>query len=216
METKTKTKTEGRAKPRPMKVTGKKYASVSEMVRDTSDPEFADEFDAYQAERRMVNCLTVVRCTNGMSQTELAGRMGCGQSKVSKMESSVDADLNFGDMIAYALALKQTVHIAFSPERRSGADHIRFHIACIKQELDRLVKVAGDDKAIGDGVEAFAIEQVLSMLAMVETSLDRLPHRVDQGGAALSVEVEGDRGRRLSTDGPKRARRTSKKAVATS
>lgn len=215
MDTTRKTTTK-KVKDRPMKVVGKKYPGVSELVRDTCEPEFADEFDTYQAERGLVNSLTVVRCANGVSQAELAGRMRCGQPKVSRMESSVDADLNFGDITSYAFALKQSVHITFSPARKNGVDHIRFHVECIKHELDRLVKVAGDDRRTGDGVEAFAIETLQNMVTMFEGSLDRLPHRTQQSDAAVSVEVEveGERGQRLPLDVPKRARKPSRKIAS--
>jgi transcriptional regulator with XRE-family HTH domain len=207
------TTTKKRATDRPMKVVGRKYASVSDLVRDTSDVEFADDFDKYQADRQLVNCLTVIRCTNELSQAKLAERMGCFQSKISKMESSVDADLNFGDVIKYAMGLKQGVHITFSPLRKNGADHIRFHIECIKHELDRLVKIAGNDPAFGNGIEAFAIEQVQNMVQFVDALLDKLPHRIHQSSGGVAVEAEGEHGERLPLDMPKRSRKTPKKAA---
>ena len=88
------------------------------------------------------------------------------------MESSVDADLNFGDIIESASALKQAVFIAFSPARKSRVDQIRFHIECIKDQLDRLGKIAGDDRTIGDGVEGYAIETVENLVRLIEQSLE--------------------------------------------
>jgi hypothetical protein len=202
-----------KAKDRPMKVVGRKYASVSDLVHDTSDAETAEAFDKYQADRVLVNCLTVIRCANEISQEKLAERMECFQSKVSRMESSVDADLNFGDIIKYASSLKQGVHIIFSPRRKNGADHIRFHIGCIKHELEKLVEIAGNDPEIGGGVEVFAIEQAQNIIAMVEATLDRLPHRIQQGNGGVAVEAEGERGERLPVDMPKRSRANSKKAM---
>ena len=78
----------------PMKVVGKKYASVSELVRDISDTEVADDFDKYQGDRRLVNCLTIIRCSNEVSQAELANRMGCAsqrypRSRVRRMRISI-------------------------------------------------------------------------------------------------------------------------------
>ena len=93
--------TKNKTKAKVMKVIGKKYANVSDLVRDTSEREFADEFDKYQADRTLVNCLKVLRTAHGVTQAELASRMGCVQSKVSKLESSTDAELNFGDAICY-------------------------------------------------------------------------------------------------------------------
>ncbi len=197
----------------PMKVVGKKYASVSELVRDISDTEVADDFDKYQGDRRLVNCLTIIRCSNEVSQAELANRMGCAQSKISKIESSTDADLNFGDVASYALAINQSIQIMFSPSRKNGADHIRFHVGCIKHELDQLVRIAGDDKDICDGVEAFAVETVQKLVATIETTLDKLPHRLDQSSSRVSVEAEGERGQRLRTDMPRSVRRRKKNAM---
>ena len=193
---------------------GRKYASVSELVRDTAEPEFADEFDQYQDDRKLVNVLTVLRCAHEVSQVELAKRMDCVQSKLSKMESSVDADLNFGDIIKYASALKQSVFIAFSPARKSRVDQIRFHIECIKDQLDRLGKIAGDDRTIGDGVEGYAIETVENLVRLIEQSLERLPHRIQQADALVSVEVQCEGGQRLRLDRPKRVRKSHRKAAA--
>ena len=88
-----------------MKLTGKSYESVSEMVRDLSDEGFADNFKRYQAERRLINLLVVHRCFKGISQEVLAERMGCKKAKVVKMESSPDVKILTNDFISYAKAL---------------------------------------------------------------------------------------------------------------
>ncbi len=198
---------------KPMRIVGKKFSSVSALVHASTDPEFADEFDRYQEERRLVNCLTTIRCSSGVSQDELANRMKCGQSKISRVESSIDSDLNFGDIVAYALALKRGVYVEFGQTQRTAANRVRFHVACIKRELDNLSSTAGNDKVIGEGIEAFGIEQIQKMVDMIEGILDRLPHRAEQAGPPVSVEAEGERGQRLSVDGPKRVRRTTPKKV---
>jgi hypothetical protein len=197
----------------PMKVVGRKYASVSELVRDTSDAGFADEFDKYQADRGLVNCLTIIRCANGVSQVELAKRMDCAQSKISKMETSADADLSFGDVVSFALALQQSIRISFSPSRKNGSDHIRFHVECIKHALDGLVRINGDDKDTCDDVEAFAIQTVQNMVTAIESALDKLPHRMQQPSSPVSVEAEGERGQRLRLDLPRSLRRRTKKSL---
>jgi len=127
MMTKTK-ETAKKAMDRPMRVVGKKYASVSALVRDTAEAEVANKFDKYQADRRLINCLTVIRCANEVTQVELAKRMDCAQSKVSKMESSTDADLNFGDIIS--------LHYVRAGEKERSRPHPiphRMHQARVRQ-----------------------------------------------------------------------------------
>jgi hypothetical protein len=129
-QTKAKTK-----EARSPKLSGKSYTSVSEMIRDTCDPDFADEFDAHLDGRRLIKSLTLARIKAEMTQTALASGMGCGQAKVSKMERSMDADVSFGDISAYAKALGLSPFIAFLPEAATQADRIRFHADAIKEEL---------------------------------------------------------------------------------
>ena len=94
------------------------------------------------------------------------------------MESSTDADLSFGDILRFALALNQSIQIVFSPSSKNVAGQIRFHLECIKNELNSLVKITGDDKNISAGVEAFAIQTVQSLVATIESALEKLPHRM--------------------------------------
>ena len=196
------------AKRRPMKVVGKKYANVSDLVRDTSELDFAAAFETYQSDRLLITALTVIRGTNEVTQTELAERMRCAQSKVSKMEASTDADLNVGDVIEYVKGLNQSARITFTPVDASEADPIRFHLGCIKHELAMREKLAIGET--GDGLEAFAVGQVQAMVKLIEATLVNLPHRDRPAGYHLSVDVEGKSGLRVPIDVPRVSRRTKK------
>jgi transcriptional regulator with XRE-family HTH domain len=149
---------------------------------------------------------------SGVSQVELAKRMGCAQSKVSKMETSTDQDLNFGDVISYASAMRQSVQIRFSPATKNSADDIKYHVECIKHELDRLVQSAGDNKEARNGVEAFAIQTAQRLIANIESTLDALPHRIERRSVPVTVAAEGERGERLRSDAPGHSLRRKKKS----
>ncbi len=123
------------------------------------------------------------------------------------MENSLDADLNFGDFVTYAQALGKSVRIFLTPGNVKRADHIRFLASCIKHELDELVKLAGDDQKIGDGIESFAIDQMQKMVTMIVDSIDKLPHRAGLTSPPVSVEVEENGGKRMPIDSPKRKKR---------
>lgn len=203
-------------KDKPMKIVGKAYASVSDMVRDTCDTDFADEFDKHLTEHRISKILTVTRCSKGLTQADLGEKMDCGQAKVSKMERTPDVDLHLGDIFKYVLALDHVMHVVFMPGSSNAVDHIRFHMNSIKHELGRLVKLAGADRTIGDGVEAYAIDNVGKYIEMIDATLNKLPHRAQQRRSPVCVEVEGERGERLPLDAPKRVRKPSRKTVPAS
>jgi transcriptional regulator with XRE-family HTH domain len=87
-------------------VTKGSHQSVSEMVSDLlgDDPDFVKQFENRLAERELVKALTIARCRAGLTQEQLAEKMGCGQSKLSKLESGIDSDMRIGDILAYLKA----------------------------------------------------------------------------------------------------------------
>ena len=70
---------------------GKKYASVSDMLADNAPTaEFREEFEAQVAKRRVIKHLIALRIANGMSQKDIADRVECSQSCISKLEHGMD------------------------------------------------------------------------------------------------------------------------------
>ena len=65
-----------------------------------------------------------MRTVRGMSQVELGEKMGCTQSKVSKLESSVDADLSLGDLTLYAAALGVSLSVKFAAAEEAATQEI--------------------------------------------------------------------------------------------
>lgn len=52
-----------------------------------------------------IDRLVIERVRAGLNQAELARRMGCSQSYISKLEDSKDADLKLGEIERYCAAL---------------------------------------------------------------------------------------------------------------
>jgi transcriptional regulator with XRE-family HTH domain len=64
----------------------------------------------------IVRQLTVLRCTKGLSQVEIAQKIGCSQDRISKFEASSDKDIRFGDLADYVIALGRGLRIIVTPE----------------------------------------------------------------------------------------------------
>jgi len=99
------------------------------MARDllSDDPDFVTEFETRLSNRQLVKSLSVIRARAKLSQQELASRMGCSQSKISKIESGIDSDLRFGDIEAYLKATSHEAKICVVPQ--------------LPQDVNRLVHV---------------------------------------------------------------------------
>ena len=78
---------------------------MSDRRHDTPFPGFKQ-----MAERRraLADALTATRLELGLSQTEVAARMGTSQSAVARLESG-DADIRLSTLERYAAALGRTI-----------------------------------------------------------------------------------------------------------
>lgn len=100
------------------------------------------------------NSLFIIRTACGVSQAEMAKRLGVSQSAVSKMENRGDA-LLFNDAMRYLTALDCTVDIGFV-QHGGIKDRLDYHAGRINDILTELSTLAGDDPDINVGtLEAF-------------------------------------------------------------
>ena len=116
-----------------------------------------------------------LRATRGMSQTEVAGRMKCSQSRISKLENGVDDDLRIGDMRDYLHALDHDMSIFVCPMQWKSFQQIKFHAFEIRRCLGQLVDLIGDDPDILQGVSKAHVEVVVNLVKLVVDSAETLP-----------------------------------------
>ncbi|MCH8286791.1 helix-turn-helix domain-containing protein, partial [candidate division KSB1 bacterium] len=75
------------------------------MVQDLGDDEFASTFKADLEAHELSRALFMMRNRAGLTQTALAEKMGWQQNKISRIESTPDADLKMGEVNAIVGAL---------------------------------------------------------------------------------------------------------------
>jgi transcriptional regulator with XRE-family HTH domain len=148
------------------------YRSVTEMVRATADdPAFAKGVQRKIAERNLINFLMGLRAAAGLSQAEIATRMKCTQSRISKLENGKDDDLRIGDFHAYADALGLELTIVLDKKGRTIVDEVKYHALAIKRRLNRLSELAAKDADIAKGVKAFISEAAYNLARIIEDAV---------------------------------------------
>lgn len=131
----------------------KKFKNVQDMVKSLSeDKEFDQQFDEQVNKRRLSRFLFVLRNQKGMTQKQMAEKLGCTQSRISKIEHAEDMDLTVKDLLDYGRVLDMNINFNFAPRNLKIVDLIRFHLHAIHQLIKRLVKLSGDDDQMGLGV----------------------------------------------------------------
>ena len=130
-----------------------RYASVLEMVRDTvPDETFHDELEGYLADNNVSRALSTLRCTQKLTQSELAQRAGCTQSKISRIENSRNDRLKLEDLAIYARAFNMQVSIDFAQES-STADAIGRLARQITSGLDEVAERVKQEGAADEGAK---------------------------------------------------------------
>ena len=78
------------------------HRTVDEMLCANGHQRVAEAVKGLSAKTRLVDRLIIARVKSGLTQTQLAARLKCSQSRISKLEDSVDAELTLGEVQAYA------------------------------------------------------------------------------------------------------------------
>ena len=152
------------------------HNSVSDMVRDLSeDRTFAEDFARRLSSRQLIKALTVLRTRAGLSQQELAEKLECTQSKVSKLESSNDADVRFGDLLNYTGAVGYEMRVFLVPKRQKIVDEVQMHTFIIKRLLDRMVQLADEDGALIKAAATFLGEAAGNLTRFIQEAAASLP-----------------------------------------
>lgn len=92
---------------------GRSYRTVDEMLRGHGYRRVAEAVRQLSAKTRLIDQLIVARVAAGLTQAQMAAKLRCSQSRISKIEDSQDADLSLGDIQAYAriVGLKLQLHL---------------------------------------------------------------------------------------------------------
>ena len=152
---------------------GKKYKSVSDVVKNLSDDKgFHEDFKNQAFDKMLSKTLFAMRCSKGVTQAEMAEKMDCTQSRVSKLEHSGLDTIKVSDLVSYAGALDLKMSIAFH-EDMTSVESVKFHAFEIKKHLDHLADLAHRDDGIFEGVKEFNHSLIVSNFLKRRKSLTR-------------------------------------------
>jgi transcriptional regulator with XRE-family HTH domain len=183
-----RTTSQKRQTPKTPKILEGQYRSVAEMLRATAGRETAEAFENSRAETRLIDALMILRNKAGLTQQDLARKLGCTQSKVSKMEASLDADLRFGDIVAYAQAVGHSLDILLPPTEQTLVEQVKMHAATIQKLLHRMADLAGRAGIQMNGMTEVLDEAGLNLVRLVQIAAKNLPEV--PVGEVPSVRVE--------------------------
>jgi transcriptional regulator with XRE-family HTH domain len=153
------------------------YSNVSEMLESEqlADKDFIRDFNKHINDRQIIKFLMAMRAASGKSQSDIAQTANCSQSRISKLEKSIDDDLRLGDLHCYANALKFNLELFFIPQTATIADKVKYHACFIRQLLKELTSLAITDEKIALGIAGFFGEALFNFIKILQESAKELP-----------------------------------------
>jgi transcriptional regulator with XRE-family HTH domain len=150
--------------------------SVADLVRAASgDHELAERVAEDARRNAITHFLFGIRSSRGVSQAEMAAKLGCSQSRVSKLENGEDDELRLGDLRSYLRCLDHDLMLVICPRQWTLAERIKFFACNIRSCLKRMVGLAEKDATIRDGVSHFHVEAFHNLVKIVLDSARNVP-----------------------------------------
>ncbi|HBM16126.1 MAG TPA: hypothetical protein DD381_07290 [Lentisphaeria bacterium] len=154
----------------------KQFNNTEELINSLSESESFKKAAVNDLKNRKISqFLFTMRCRSGLNQSELAKKINVTQSKISKIESSADDKISVKDLSMYADALGLQLEVGFRNKKTKIFDLVKYHAFRIKEHLDELCKLAGDDATIQKGVMLAHGETLFNVTNMIASNLEKFP-----------------------------------------
>lgn len=178
------------SKNEPAKPTGRRYASVSELLlKESVDEEIRKEVASLNAETVIVRRLVALRAGAGMTQTDLAKKLGCTQSRISKIEASKDEDITLGVIRDYVQATGSRIGI-FCGKPVSHVEAVKNHALSIRRHLESLADIAQKHDELEPHIQGFFGEAFFNILSILSECQNQMPNGRGDFELRLTSEPE--------------------------
>jgi len=158
------------------KPTGRRYASVLDMLKNEGvSSEICQQVETLNAETKVVRRLVLLRTQAGLTQSDLAKKIGCTQSRISKVEASKDIDLTLGAIRDYVKATNGRINFGFGmPVNHVQA--VKAHAFSIKRHLELLADIAKKHDELEPHIQGFFGEAFFNILGILSECHEQMPN----------------------------------------
>lgn len=164
-----------------------RFASVRDLVKATAaDDGQVREFDRRIKGAVIVNALIRTRAAAAMTQADVAEKMTCTQSAVSKLEHAADAELTLQDIASYLHATGGRLNLGVG-KQPNRVERIKELAICLKSELESLSDLSSnsDDPSIRQSINGFFGEAWFNLFKILCDTTSRLPKEAEEASPLM-------------------------------
>lgn len=145
----------------------------------------------YSAKRVFSKQLYAMRVKAGLSQAQMAKKVGCGQPKISKIEEKEDALITMEDLRNYCQALDYNIEVHFH-RRKTLADHVAYHVHALRELFSQLIGLCKGDKSMTKGTATLMAGTADGLLTNILTQFKELGLNKKIKKDEVEIEVEDE------------------------
>lgn len=186
------------------------YQNVEEMVKGLSEDKKFKKSVLHEIKNKTLSkYLFSSRCERNLTQGQLAKKIKCSQSRISKIENSFDEEITIKDLLEYGNALDLQLEIGYRRRNIKTVELIKHHFLKIKDCLTNLRQLAGKDKPMNEGAFDFHIETIYNVVKMVLDSASKLNIHESAEKPKGTIHISPP-----AEDIPKKAKKEAKSKIA--
>jgi transcriptional regulator with XRE-family HTH domain len=156
-------------------LTGRRYNSIEEfMAAEGVSSDVRTAVSKLKKETTVVDNLIQARRDAGLTQEQMADKVGKTQGAISKLEGSYDKEINLEELAQYAEATVQNFCI-FVGKEMSHIDFVKWHAFGIRDHLLALAKEAHRNEEVEQAVQGFFGEAFFNILTILSKCQDNMP-----------------------------------------
>jgi transcriptional regulator with XRE-family HTH domain len=158
-------------------LTGRRYNSVDEFLSGESvAPEVRSAVSKLDRETEVVNNLIQARRDAGLTQQQMAEKLGKTQSAISKLESSEDREVTLQEIMDYAKVAEVTFSMMVG-QRPNHIAMVKHHALAMRKHLSALANEAHRNKEVEQAIKGIFGEAFFNLLTIWDECMDEMPNR---------------------------------------
>lgn len=166
------------------KRTGKRYRSVASLLQErNAAPELQDQIRELAGETKVTRQLACMRMLAGITQEEMAAKLGVTQGCISKWESGLDEELTLKVIADYARHTDERIGISLG-KPMTHVEAVKAYAFGLRDRLRALAGIAKDDSQLEQSIQAFFGEAFFNLLDIFEKCQKELP-----GNEAFEIRI---------------------------
>jgi transcriptional regulator with XRE-family HTH domain len=160
-------------------LTGRRYHSVDELLAGESvSHDVRNAVSKLDRETMIVHNLIQMRHAAGLTQHQLADKLGKTQSAISKLESNTDAEITLDELRAYCQATNEQIVLCIG-KPMNHVESVKWHASGIRDHLSALAHMAQNDGGMEQAIQAFFGEAFFNILTILSKCQDEMPNSKD-------------------------------------